>query len=160
QVPGGAGERPAGPGQGEQLTGLGADEAVDAEAAIEGIAAAAAARADAVAALQADVARGRQEVAAGGVLGPEAVSTGTGAAGRPFFSAASAWACRVAWTAWRASSRAAGTARASTWARTLPSGAASAVCWSCCASNRACSSRRAWSGVSATKVRRVMAVSP
>jgi hypothetical protein len=69
QVAGRTGERPAGAGQGEEFPGLGADEAVDAEAAIEGITTAAAARADAVAALQADVARGRQEVAAGGVLG-------------------------------------------------------------------------------------------
>src|SRR5262249_21395676 len=54
-------------------------------------------------------------------------------------------------TARRASSRVAGTARASTRARTWPSGAALAVCSSCLASNNACSSSSACKGVSARK---------
>ena len=65
-------------------------------------------------AVQADVAGGGQDVAPGVPLVPEAAPARAGAARRPFFSAVSAWACKVAWTACRASSRAAGTARAST----------------------------------------------
>src|SRR5947209_2309117 len=159
QVGGGTGERPTGAGQGEEFTGVRADEASDAQAVVEGIAAGVAAGTDEVESFEANGARGGQDVSPGVPLVPEAASAATGAARRPFFSAASAWAWRVAWTAWRASSRAAGTARASTRARTWPSGAASAVVSSCRASSRACSTKRAWSGVSAWKVVRwVMAV--
>src|SRR5262249_25820650 len=131
QVRRGGGERPAGAGQGQELFGVGADEAVDAQAVVQGVAAGTAGRADAVQPLQAAVPRRGQDVAPGGAFVAEAAATGAGAAGHPFFSAAWAWACRVACTAWRASSRAAGTARASTRASTWPSGAASAVAWSC-----------------------------
>src|SRR6185295_13779620 len=124
QVGGGAGEGPTGPGQGQQLAGLRADEALDAQAVVQRIAAGAATGADAVEALQTDVASGGQDVAPGGAFVPQAVPACTGPAGRPFFSTASAWACSAAWTAWRASSRPAGTARASIRARTWPSGAA------------------------------------
>src|SRR5262249_28665573 len=113
QVAGGAGERPAGAGQRQQLAGLGADEPRDPPALIERVARLAAAGAGEIPAAQADGAGDGQDVAAGRPFVPEAASAATAPARRPFFSAASAWACRVAWTAWRASSRAAATARAS-----------------------------------------------
>ena len=69
-----------------------ADEARDAQAVVEGVAAVAAAGADEVEALQSDVAGGGQDVAPGAALVPEPAAAGTGAAGRPFFSAESAWA--------------------------------------------------------------------
>src|SRR5262249_61073638 len=128
----------------QEVAGVGADQAGDAQAVVQGVAAGAAARADQVEASEADVPRGSQDVPPGVALVPEAPAAGTGAAGRPFFSAASAWACKAASTAQRASSRAAGTARASTRDRTWPSGAASAVCSSWLASSRACSGVSAW----------------
>src|SRR5262249_8709422 len=153
QVSGGAGEGPAGAGQGQEPLGLGADEALQAQAVVQGVAALAAARAAEVEPVQADGAGGGQDGAAGAPLVPgELGAAGAAAARRPFFSAACAWAWRVAWTAWRASARAAGTASASTRARTWPSGAASAVAPSCLARGRACSTSRACKGVPAGEV--------
>src|SRR5262245_35690082 len=159
EVLGRQGERPAGAGEAEQLAASGGDEALDAEALVQGVAARAAARADEVEPVQADVAGDGQEVARGLPFMPHALSARAGALRSPFFSTAWAWACKVASTAWRASSRAAGTARASTLERTWPSGAASAVCSSCWASRRACSRRSACSGVWASNVRLFMGFS-
>src|SRR5262249_39654621 len=92
QVAAAAADRPTGAGQGQQLAGVGADEAGDTQALIQRIAADAATRADDVEALEADVAGGGQDVAPGVPFVPEAAPARTGAARRPFFSAAAAWA--------------------------------------------------------------------
>src|SRR5262249_25255457 len=144
--------------QAQQLLRVRADEAGDAQALVEGVSAMRAARAGQVEALEADVAGGGQDGAGDAPLVPGALQAVGAAPGRrPFFSAASARVCRAAWTAWRASSRAAGTARASTRARTCPSGAAPAVCSSCLASNSACSTSSACKGASVRNVRGFMA---
>src|SRR5262249_50862738 len=131
-----------------------ADEAGQAQALVQGVGPVRAARAGHIEPLQADVAGGGQDGARDAPLVPGGLQAVGAAPGRrPFFSAASAWDCKAAWTARRASSRAAGTARASTLARTCPSEASSAVCWSWRASRRACSTTRASRGVCASKVR-------
>src|SRR5439155_19306185 len=102
-------ERPTGPGQAQQPLRLRADEASHADALVERVGRGAAARADEVQPGEPDRAGGRQQVAPGPALGPEAAGTAAAdAAGRPFFSAAPAWACSAASTARRVNSRPAG----------------------------------------------------